>query len=136
MMREWIFTLSQPVDGIETLAFFAPSYGKGRSFAVKVERAFMALAKEKAKEGVSAPQEVDPDADPEAWKDSITDAQLAALLTSGDDGEKLLDSFVECASASAMCKAGGAPVAKAVFEAMAYADVKAAFGGYVKRFLL
>lgn len=130
MMREFEFVLDEPVDGIDRLFFYAPSYGAGRKFAVKAERILFEIAKNHPADKV---KDVEPDED---WKEQITDAQFASMFTMSDDYEDLLEAFVTACAGSSMCKANGNTVPRKVFDAMDYSILKRAFGGYVKRFLL
>ena len=141
MMREWEFTLDEPVDGIDRLFFYAPSYGTGRKFAVKVERG-MVDASTKARQvsagskGKADGDDADGDSPKTDWKEGTTDIEVASMFSISDHYEDLLESFVQSCSGSNMCKANGGSVPRSFFDKMDFATLKALFGGYVKRFLL
>lgn len=127
-MKEAIYTLSTPVNGVEDLVLHAPSR-KNLKFAAAVKGAFMAGAARMADRMSTE------DSGGESSGELDGKEMLAALYVMDCDVGDLLERFLCACTNSDMCQAHGAPVGKDFWECMDLAETEGLFAEFLGNFI-
>ena len=127
-MKEAVYTLANPIAGIEELVLRAPSR-KNLKFAAAVKGAFMAGAARMA-DRISSE-----DSGKEASGELDGKEMLAALYVMDVDVGDLLERFLCACTNSDMCQADGAPVAKDFWESMDLSETEGLFAEFLGNFI-
>lgn len=128
-MKEVIYELKTPVDGVKELALFAPTR-KHLKFAAFVKSSFMQVAIEMA-EKLGDRERTSGDEDL-----VLTGDQMLATLYSGSvDVGELLERFQSGCTNSSLCKMNGGAVPEEFWDGMSMEDVEGLFASFLGNFI-
>lgn len=127
-MKEVVYKLKSPQDGIKELVLHAPTR-KQIKFAAAVKSAFMRVAMEMAEKIDSPSGKSD---------DSVLQGSdmLSALYAGSADVGDLIDRFQCACTNSPMCQMNGGPVPEALWDNMTMEDVEGLFAEFLGNFII
>lgn len=132
-MKEVIYDLKTPIDGIESVALFAPSRKQLR-FANKIKQAVVRFAMKQA-ETLGA-DEARKQAKDNSDSEGMDGKALLMLLSSSDeDISELEESFISACVKSKMCSIDGGEVTEDFFNQMTLEDIEGLFTEFLGNFI-
>ncbi len=134
IMKEAIYKLETPVDGVKEIVLFAPSR-KQLKFAAFIKSSFMSVAVEMAgKMDEKDKKEYEKKDEKKDKKISGRDMLLAMYAGSIDVGE-MIDRFIDTCTESTMCRMNGSPVPKEFWNTMSMVDMEGLFAEFIENFI-
>lgn len=130
-MKEVVYKLDAPIDGVEELVLFAPTR-KHLKFAFAVKQAFMSAAFEMAEKMGDKTETKDADSDTVLEGSEM----IAALYSGSADVGDLIERFILNCTDSTMCQMQGGNIPKDFWEKVPMVDVEGLFAEFLGNFII